>query len=1308
MKIHLLLLFILISSPLLAQEHIVFSPISSIHGLSDNRVRTINQLKDGRMVIVTEGLVNIYDGAGFQYMHYNEQQAYFLKNYFGYHRTYVDSENHLWLKNQQKLMLFDIRTEQFVPNVDSIFSAQGIKNKVVNFFMDTDLNHWYVTENNELLRKNSSNKLTSMFIPDLSEISVKDDQLLEVTVRDKQLFLFFKSGLMICYDLDSTNELYRENIFQGTVNWYSSTIMVVPHKQFLYQARNGFSRGQLVRFNILNRKWERIMETDYWLNTLSVDKNGDCWISSFSGLWHIDKGLQHKRLVSPLHLVDGRIFDSEICTQFNDDQGGLWVGTVNRGFLYYHPDRFKFRNFGNSLFNQSGQNSISVFSFAENNGQLLVGTQNGLFSTKHGEKKLEPLSIISTDSRCEMLFKDSKNRIWVCTQNDGLYLINGNNTRHYKKPNHCIYIYETFDGRLFLCTNDGPGIFDPESGQFKQAKTIEGEPISRTYQLTYYKSDLLLGYSDKGLFFYDINNNIISFPEKGNPILQNNNYQYHCLYTDSRGLIWLGTMDGLNVYNPETRTIKTFHEKDGLVNNSIRSVVEDNTGRIWVTTSNGISCIEPDQDDYLITNYNRYDGVIENEFLPRSVLKTSDNRLLWGGLDGFNELHLSSIELPEPRLNVPLITRFSLAGTEIKLGENYDGHVILNQSITTTKEINLKYFQNFFNIEFSALNYINPAQTYYRYQLEGVDASWREIKSTDGIGNANYTNLSPGTYYLKVFAVNNKQEWNNEYAELVINIHPPFWKTKWAYFAYAILFFGVLFLTLKFYIKQSRRKLLKQQKEAVDQMKFSFFTNISHELRTPLSLILTPLDSLLKRVEDNQLKSQLSGIYSNAHILLNLVNQLLSFRKLEMTGETLHLCYCKIGEFFETIMPSFKELAREKEINFTFECVDADLMMYVDKDKFHRIINNLLSNAFKFTPKHGEVRMKIEKQGDSMLKIEVTDTGCGIAKEELPYVFDRFYQAKNQNNQAGSGIGLHLVKVYTEMHKGAVEAESRINEGTTFKIYLPLDQKPTNFELISSKLPEKKHALTILVVEDHAEFRAFLSSELSDKYNIITANNGKGGLQKVREHHPDLVISDVMMPEMLGTELCKQLKKDLQISHIPVILLTAKSSDEAQIEGLLAGADAYVSKPFNMDILLLRIQNLIEQQEQRKNSFRKNIVVTPGLLTSNHIDEELIQKVLIHVEKNMANASYSVDQLSKDMFMDRTGLYRKISAITGHSPTQFIRSVRLKKAAQLLQNGLPVAEVANQVGFGTTSYFTKCFQEEFSTKPSNYKNQKVN
>lgn len=1305
-----LILTLLLSFRLPAQEHFVFSPVSSLNGLSDNRVRTICQLPDGRMVIVTEGLVNIYDGAIFRYMHYNELMAYPLSGNFMPHRAYIDNENRLWLKNQSKLMLFDIGRELFVPDIDSVFEAQGITGRVDNFFVDDGDNIWYQTQKDQLILRNGRNKKTSLFINQLSEAGDLNDLLVDVCSIEKQVFLIYKSGMIVCYDLDTRREKYRRRIFSKKKDVIS--LLAVPFKRYLYLTQNKDDFGLVLRYNTLSGETDTVLHTPHGLATVTVDSQGNCWISSVNGLWKIEKNLKNNRRIPQLELNNGQIYRANLCTQYNDDKGGLWVGSVNRGVFYYHPDRFKFRKFTSSWFKHPTTIDLSVNGFTEKDGYILIGTQNGLYKYAKDEQFIEPFNLIPAETQCYMLLKDSKERVWVCT-NKGLMSISGDIIKRYNKPFACFYMYEAAIDKFLLCTNQGVWIFDSQTGECTRPESNSERKLTWTYQLVRYNGSSLLGYSSEGLFIYNSRDNTLSFPEKDSPLLRYRSHYYHCLFTDSRGLIWIGTMDGLNVYNPFNDAITSFSDEEGLINNSIRSVIEDNSGNIWVSTSNGISLIELTHDSgsykFSFRNYNHLDGVIKSEFMPRSVYKSSDNRLLWGGLDGFNELHLNRFDSSKHELPAPLFTNFFVSGTKVKQGELYDGNIILKQSISSTREIKLNYFQNSIGFEFTALNYVNPTQTYYRYKLEGVDDNWQEIKTSDGIGRINYSSLTPKTYRLQVRAANNNGNWSNKNAQMTITIRPPFWKTTWAYFVYISLLIGGMYLSFSFYVRRNKQKLQKQQKEELDQMKLSFFTNIGHELRTPLTLILTPLGSMLKKTTDGPLKMQLTGIYRNASELLKLVNQLLDLRKIESKGETLQLGYCNIYEFIQRIVYYFQELKTEKEFDFKFECSDKTIYAYVDKDKLQKIINNLLSNAFKFTPKGGSILIALEKSTDgSEIKIKVVDSGVGIPETDLPKIFDRFYQAANNYHNTGSGIGLHLAKEYALLHKGSIDVKSKIGNGSTFTISIPTNLYPEDLTPVDHI--KSKHPVKLLIIEDNAEFRNFLSNELSSKYQIFLASNGKEGLKKALAKQPDLVISDVMMPEMSGIEFCQKLKQDVQIAHIPVILLTAKSSDDAQIEGFEAGADAYVSKPFNLDILMLRINNLISLQQKRQSLFKKSVKINPGSFTSTDVDEQLLNKILRCIEENMDNSSYSVEQLSKDLLMDRTGLYRKLMAIVGQTPTDFIRSVRLKKAAQLLEKGVPVTEVVEKVGFvySSTGYFAKCFYDEFGVKPSQYKATKKN
>lgn len=1324
MRQSLLLLILTLFTPLFAGGELVFSPINSNHGLSDNGVRTINQLADGRMVFVTPGLVNLYDGARFKYMRYDEQEAYPLRDFYGWHISYVENDTRLWLKNQHKLLLFDIRKEMAVSNIDSIFRLFGITQPINDLFMDASCNLWLVTSEHQLWFADTKEQSTRLFLENISQGIAPGDLLYNVTVAGNDLFLFYRSGRMICYDLSTQRENYRDNPFQTEPNIYTSTLAVVAHGRYLYQARNGFNKGLLLRFDLKTHVWEKLLATDCWQNTLTLDSLGNCWVSTFEGLWHIDGTTGNRQLTSPIPLVDGKGFETEITSQFHDGAGGLWLGSINRGLLYFHPDRFTFRQKGRSHFPIPDDEKLRVTCFSEWDNQLLIGTQNGLFQYDRTTGKLQRSAFLTADIHCNALFTDRQQQTWLCTQDSGLYRIDTKSTTRFKEPRSCQAICEAPDGKLYLSTSQGFGVFNPDSGTYLISGGRLGYRMGYTFQIMPFGTDTLIGIFSGGLFLYDCRTGQLSSPyESGHPAFRHKNRQYHCLFTDSRGLVWFGTQDGLNVFHPQTQKLHCFYTDQGLVNNAIRSITEDGAGRIWISTSNGISLLTltSNQHDYsyAISNFNRFDGVIENEFIARSVLNTSYHSIVWGGIDGFNEIDLTRFGRAGSPNGTPLFTDFYLFGTHVSIGKRYQDNLILPQSVSSIRKITLKHTQNFFGIDFSALNYSNPTQTTYRFILEGIDENWNEVRSPSGVGHANYTNVAPGNYLFKVVAVNHPENAENPLppiAQLQIVIAPPIWATPFANFVYIILFVSILYLALHYYTRYNQRKMAEKQKEELEQMKMAFYTNLSHEFRTPLTLVMTPLSSLMKRYREEPLHSQLKGIFRHANDLLQLVNQLLDLRKWEMKGETVRMQYCQIEQFLASLVESFEESAAEKGIHLSFTAPGEEIFGYTDKEKVQKIVYNLLSNALKFTPQEGEVQVSVEKSAESfneepMIRITVSDTGCGMAENELANIFTRFYQVQEASHIGGSGIGLHLVQQYAHLLGGKVSVVSKPSQGSCFTIELPYRQSASPLSVvhedhdpISCEKRQRANAnITLLVVEDNPAFRKFLRTELSVHFQVSTASNGLEGLQMAREKQPDVVVTDLMMPEMSGTRLCYEIKNDLRVSHIPVIMLTAKTSDESQMEGFQAGADAYITKPFNMELLLLRIHNLIDQQQQRKNRFKEEILPDPRSFTLTDVDASLIETALAHIHRNLDNPDYSVQQFSRDMMMDRTGLYRKLMALTGQTPSGFLRTVRLKHAAHLLAQGLPVSEVAERVGFGTPHYFSKCFQEMFGIKPSQYR-----
>ena len=1301
-----------------AQQSFVFTAIDAKNGLSENRVRTILQLQDGRMVVTTEGVTNIYDGTSFKYLHLKGNNISRLTDYSGFHHGYVDKE-YVWIKDKGKLMGIDIKQERFVSKPDSVLFKMGIREPIADFFVDTSQNYWVLTSSDKLLFRNAINGKISVFLKNVSTRNGVKDQLYDVAVIRQQLFLFYKNGLIVCYDLNTAKELYKTNSLSNQQqSKYNNTLMVVQSDNALYQIRNG-STGLMLAYDIKKRTHTKILETDYWLNTISVDNKGNLWVSCAIGLWFIDKNLKEKQLIPSFRLVDGTAVNTEASTLYNDSQGGLWIGTFNHGLLYYHPDRFKFKNVGKTFFGtQLKDIDVSCFEqIAQNN--ILVGTKNGLYSYSPGTSKLSVLPGFPADADCLSMTKDSQNRIWICTRNKGVYCLQNNQLKPIASlGGNCRSMVEKPDGQFLIATSDGLANFSAETGKLEHSKLpLNGESLRSVSQLIPFDTQSFFGRSNDGLFVYNYKKNSISEPLKG--LLKNENQHYTAIFTDSRGIVWIGTQDGLNVWQPSKAELHTLFTDDGLVNNSIKGITEDKQGFIWVTTAGGVSRIAVDTKGkrlrFSMANFNHLDGVIENEFTASAVFASNNGQLYMGGVNGFN-----SIDLQKPwlfkQLQKPLFTGLMLFGTHVKTEESYDGNVILKNAIATTKSIALNYNQNFISVDFSALNYVNPTQTYYRYRLEGVDENWREIVAQNGTGAASYTNLAPGTYVLKVKAASNSREWSKEYAEIKIVVNPPFWKTPIAYILYFIIASMLLYLSLSYYKKWTNQQLMRKNEEKLNEMKFSFFTNVSHEFRTPLTLIITPLESILKEIKGTSIESRIQLVHRHALNLQHLVNQLLDFRRLEISGEKLNLTFGDFVDFVMQFEDLFSKLAQEKQINFSIQSEKSALFMYFDKDKLHKVINNLLSNAFKFTSAGGTITVRLSQslgnQSPDSVQLEVIDSGSGISENDLPNVFNRFYQAST--TQGGSGIGLYLVKEYVELHSGAIMVESEPNVKTVFSVTIPTNLVPpkTDSETLVA-VPEdeinnqfitatsKKE--TLLVVEDNDDLRRFLVTELSPKYEVFEAADGEEGEKLALSKSPDLIISDVMMPKVDGFELCKRIKSNVQTSHIPVILLTARTSEDLKLTGYQSGADEYLAKPFNLEILLLRIEKLIAQKNQRQSAFSKKIEVNPKEITITSIDEQLIEKALDYMEKNMGNPDYSVQQFSQDLGMDRTVLYKKMQSITGLAPSEFIRSIRLKRAAQLLIQGqYPVAEVAEKVGFNTQKYFSKYFKEAFGVSPSKY------
>ena len=675
-----------------------------------------------------------------------------------------------------------------------------------------------------------------------------------------------------------------------------------------------------------------------------------------------------------------------------------------------------------------------------------------------------------------------------------------------------------------------------------------------------------------------------------------------------------------------------------------------------------------------------------------------------------------------------IYTSLYLANQRMEVGsKNSSGRILLNKNIQLLNEITMDYSDSNFALEVSSMDYNSLHKLQYAYRLN-KDEEWVKLE-----GNRIYFNkLSPGTYQLEVKVYENNNSYKNSKAScLTIHVLPPFWLSVPAYIGYTLLLAGVIIF---FFLKMKRKHIrnLSQQKREMeiiqqhemDEAKMRFFTNVSHDLRTPLSLIIIPLEKLLSSNLEKGVKEELELIHRNSETLLNEVNQLLDFRKLDQQKTQLMLSHGNLSDFVKEVCGSFIPQAVKKGINIRLHINETKMDMDFDRNKIQRILLNLLSNAVKYNYENGEVIVALDKitaNGTENAQIQVADTGIGIKDENKDKIFDRFFQEQHSTTTyIGNGIGLHIVKEYVTMHHGTITVENHIPQGTIFTITLPVthnyavnDEKQDEAEIREKAVDEVSdttdtHKTSLLIVEDNDDFRNFLINCLKGTYQVFDAPNGKEALEILAHQSIQIVISDVMMPEMDGMELCRKIKTDIRYSHIPVILLTARTADEHELSGLKEGADDYITKPFNLEILLLRIQKILKWTKNNHEKF-KTIDISPSEITVSSLDEQLIEKAIRAVEENMDNSEFSVEELSSYVGMSRGHLYKKLIMITGKSPLEFIRILRVKRGKQLLeQSQLNVSQIAYQIGL-SPKQFAKYFKEEFGYVTSEYiKNNNTN
>lgn len=1365
-KYILLLVMVLTSARTIAQKNqIQFSGIDLSSGLSHNQVNTIFKDSKGFVWFGTLSGLNRFDGQRFKVFKNDPKDSTSISDDF-VTSIFELPDCKLLLETRNGSNVYDPVTQSFIRNANSYLRLLHINTKkITEVIKDNHGDFWFNAGSDGIFKYSVGAKKT---------VHLKHHTRDPYSLSGTSVSSFCKApnGQLWVIHVDKTVELLdiktgkvkkRIEVFkEQTASNFQSFKLFVDNNSGLWIYTLNNRRG-IDFYDAGSGDIKFIDKSPKGLNNNLIsgiiqDENGLIWI----GTDHGGINVLNKKDFSVVYLVNKEddiksLGQNSIVSLYKDPSGIIWVGTFKKGVSFYHEKILKFPLYRYRSTNPKGLAYDDVNRFVEDDlGNLWIGTNGGglfYFNRKSGEFKRyiheagNPNSL-SNDIIVSLYIDHDKN-LWIGTYFGGLDCFDGKNFINYKHNNRDSNsladdrvwdITEDSQGNLWVATlSGGLDKLDKKLGIFSHNRAGKKDGIGSDFLsclMRDKKNNLWIGSSD-GIHMLKADGSFINFKNKlGDSTSLINNIVYD-LMQDSYGHIWVATRHGLSRMDPKTGKFRNFDSNDGLTEMATLKLVEDNDKNIWVSTANGLFEIivknVANNFSYTFRKYDEHDGLQGNAFNANAGYKTRSGELLFGGANGFNLFMPRNIKNDSSKPSI-VLTDFQISNKSIGIGEEVDGRILFQQSIIFSKKIELNHSQNGFAIEFAALNFFNPQKIKYRYKLEGFDQHWQELHGNNRL--APYTNIDPGDYVFRVISTDASGNWVNNETTLHLTIMPPIWRSTIAYIFYVLLIGGILLLIRHRGIQRIKKEFLLEQERQqakrmhdLDLLKIKFLTNVSHEFRTPLSLIITPLEKLIRQAKDAE-KPALQLIHRNGRRLLNLVNQLLDFRRMEVHELKLHPKTGDIILFIQELSFSFGDIADRKNIGLSFQSDRKNLITDFDHDKIERILFNLLSNAFKFTPEGGKVGVSLninhKEEGLVTLILKISDTGIGIAENKQNRIFERFFQDDVPDSivNQGSGIGLSITREFVRLQGGRIDVESRLDEGTEFTISLefkelnnePVGTLETSELVISNGLQKdeelpvkdlqfKRHSKNpvLILVEDNEDFRFYLKDNLKEYYQIAEASNGREGWQKILSVHPDLIVSDVSMPQMNGIDLCKKVKADKRTAHIPVILLTALTSEDEQLMGLETGASDYMTKPFNFEILLSKIRNLLQQQALSKKTYQKQVDFKPLESAIESVDEKFIRQLSVHIEKNLSDSSYTVDQLSADMNMSRVGLYKKLLPLTGKSPIEYIRSYRLQKSKPLLlKSQLTIAEVAYEVGFSNPKHFTKYFKQEFNILPSAY------
>jgi len=1325
-------------------------------GLSQNEVTSILQDNEGFMWFGTRSGLNRYDGYNFLVFDQVPGDSSKLVN-TSIERIYKDSKGIIWIGTKSNgISRYNPVTGKFINMPFNGLSSQNIlpDKRVISFCEDSDGDMWIGTWNGGLLKYNTETGLGKTYNlgANINVIIKTSDGIVWVGTND---------GL---FEYDAVGDSFKRHDSPTDSDQIPSMTEDRNH-QFLWILQN--NKSTILKLNLKNRSTQTFSlnpaeekEFGQFNGTTKImqDKNGLLWIGTWgNGLFQFNpensKFSKIPLYPNPLY-KNNKEFDT-ILDIFQDRNNNFWIGSNGVGVCLL-TEKLKFNTLGLSKDQTLNECVMSVLE--DTMGTLWIGTRgNGLFYSANKvdfyEVPLTPLKNLDRFKNVRAIYEDREGNIWIGTSH-----------------NTGIIRYKNGIPELIAC-----------SDFFKDQRF---EPIIKATSFTESDQSVFIGTQQRGLFSLEkkagVFGNIENFKEKYGASGQLQSERVSYLLKDSKQRIWVATYDGLCIFNPEDKTftdINTYfslsevfdpkiifclhessdksiwigtpiglynlEEKDGnnaviqyitqengLSGKQIMGITEDNRQNLWISTNSGIS--RYNLKTQKIHNFNTIDGLQSTTFSETSFCKGRHNMLYFGGTFGLNSFNPDEIVESDYKNSI-VLTNLSLYNQRVEIGEAHGDHAILEKSLNNTTEITFNNQQKNFQIEFSALDYKAAGKNQYAYQLENFDKEWNYIGTQHFI---NFNNLHPGEYTLNIKSSSNNYIWNEQPRKLKIIVMPPIWQTWYAILFYVMLIVGIVSIIRWNAVKQVRmaknleiEKIKHEQDQRISEMKFQFFTNISHEFRTPLTLIFAPLKELLHKAEVYKLQDEaiekIQVVFKNTNQLMKLINQLLDFRKAETENLKLVARLLNIEDFVEEACYPFFELAKIKDIKFRIDSALKNKEIWFDRDKMEMIINNLVSNAFKFNKTGGFVSIVLEENATELI-VKVTDGGKGIPSSAVDHIFERFYQVDNSENIGSTGIGLALVKYLVELHQGIIEVESELGKGTEFRLrlkkgkdHLKPDQLYAN-EAESNAFVRQESPLhrflplrskrktasdtCILVVEDNPDVNQYLVTLLEPYYRVESALNGKEGFNRTIELIPDLIISDVMMPEMDGFELCKKVRENSLTSTVPVILLTAKSADQYKLMGVQIGADDYISKPFDPDYLMEKVQKLLLSHAKLKKQYSKSIRLDPSDVEIDATEEVFLKKCISIIEKNLQNEGFTAETLATHLNVSNSSLYRKLKSLTNLSSAEFIRSIRIKRAAQLLQDkNKTISEVAYEAGFNDLKNFRQIFQKQYRCSPTEFR-----